>query len=282
MDPRQVRNFLAVVEHGGFGRAAAALGLAQPTLSQSVKALERELGVALFRRVAHGVVPSGAGRRFLGPARQLMHDVARLDASVGGHQRPVLELVAAAPLAAHPGAALVGSFVAAHPDVLVHLDRGAVLTRVRDGAGELGLTYLSTVDDLRTVELGRHTFVLAFPPGTRLPGTGDRVPLRILDDRPLIGVPHGSSQRRLVEAALRAADVHPRLIVENGQRDLSAALVLNGVGAAFVPDVAAAALTARGAVVRAVDPPLHLAYGLVHRPIALTAIAEAFLHHVAG
>jgi DNA-binding transcriptional LysR family regulator len=288
VDPRQVRNFLAVVEHGGFGRAAAALGLAQPTLSQSVKALERELGVALFRRAAHGVVPSAAGRRFLGPARQLMHDVARLGASVGGHQRPVLELVAGAPLAAHPGAGVVGSFVAAHPDVLVRLDRAPdrsagdeVVTRVRTGASELGLDYLpAPLDDLCTVELGRHAFVLAFPPGTRLPDRPQ--PLSVLDDRPLIGVPHGSTQRRVVEAALRDSGVRPRLAVESGQRDLSAALVLAGVGAAFLPDAAAADMAARGAVVRGVDPPLDLPYGLVHRPIPLTAIAAAFVRHARG
>ncbi|MDG4825646.1 LysR family transcriptional regulator [Asanoa sp. WMMD1127] len=285
MDPRQVRNFLAVVEHGGFGRAAAALGLAQPTLSQSVKALERELGVALFRRVAHGVVPSGAGRRFVGPARQLMHDVARLGASVGGHQRAVLELVAGAPLAVHPGARLVGSFVAAHPDVLVHLDRApdwsagdAVVTRVRTGVSELGLDYLpAPLDDLHTVALGRHTFVLAFPPGTSV--AAGPVPLSTLDGHPLVGVPHGSTQRRLVEAALRDAGVRPRLVVECGQRDLSTALVLAGVGAAFLTDAAAPEVAARGAVVRPVEPPLRLAYGLVHRPGALTAIAAAFVDH---
>ncbi|MEV4617399.1 LysR family transcriptional regulator [Asanoa sp. NPDC049573] len=289
MDPRQVRNFLAVVEHGGFGRAAAALGLAQPTLSQSVKALERELGVALFRRASHGVVPSGAGRRFVGPARQLMHDIARLGASVGGHEQPVLKLVAGAPLATHPGAGLVGSFVAAHPDVRVHLDRAPdrsadddpVVTRIRDGVSEVGLAYLSApLDDLTTIELGRHAFVLAFPPGTRLPEK--RVPLSVLDGRPLIGVPPGSSQRRLIKAALRTRGVQPHLVVENGQRDLSGALVLAGVGATFLPDAGAAAIAARGAVVRAVDPPLHLAYGLVHRPVELTAIAAAFVDHVRG
>ncbi len=290
MDPRQVRNFLAVVEHGGFGRAAAALGLAQPTVSQSVKALERELGVALFRRASQGVVPSGAGRRFVGPARQLMHDLARLGASVGGHKQPVLQLVAGAPLATHPGAELVGSFVRSHPDVLVHMDRvpdrvagddDTVLTMVRNGASELGLAYLSgPLDDLRTVELGRHAFVLAFPPGTRLPDR--RVPLSVLDDSPLIGVPPGCSQRRLIKTALRTGGVRPRVVVENGQRDLSAALVLAGVGAAFLPDAAGAAIAARGAVVRTVDPPLHLAYGLVHRPVELTAIAAAFVAHVRG
>jgi len=47
---RQISYFLAVVEHGGFGRAAAALQIAQPSLSQSVRTLERDMGADLFRR----------------------------------------------------------------------------------------------------------------------------------------------------------------------------------------------------------------------------------------
>src|SRR6185369_7325729 len=66
---RQLSYFLAVVDHGGFGRAASVLRIAQPTLSQSVKGLERELGAELFHRAAPGVVLTAAGRALLGPAR---------------------------------------------------------------------------------------------------------------------------------------------------------------------------------------------------------------------
>ena len=48
MDLRQLEYVLAVVDHGGFTRAAAALHVAQPSLSQGVRRLEAELGVTLF------------------------------------------------------------------------------------------------------------------------------------------------------------------------------------------------------------------------------------------
>jgi DNA-binding transcriptional LysR family regulator len=307
VDTRQIRYFLAVVEHGGFGRAAAALNVAQPTMSQSVKALERDVGTALFHRASHGVTLSAAGRAFLGPARLLMRDVAVAGEAVGGRaEHDSLEIVAAAPLGAHPGAALVGGFLGAHPGVSVNLDRDtdeALLARVRDGVSELGLVYLPAARfGLCEVELGAHDLVLVFPPPdadrrrhdaarttphdaartTPQNTARDRVPAVHLADLAgvdLLGVPRGSASRLLVESALRAAGIRTRIVVESGQRDLITELVIAGAGAAFMSDIASHEAAARGAVVRRVVPALRLPYGLVHRPGELSATARAFIDH---
>ena len=75
MDVRQLTYFLAVVEHGGFTRAAEHLIIAQPSLSQTIKGLERELGVSLFHRIGRRVVLSEAGRALVGPARIVLRDL---------------------------------------------------------------------------------------------------------------------------------------------------------------------------------------------------------------
>ena len=61
MELRQLEYFLAVVEHGTLTKAAAALHLAQPSLSQMIKTLERDLGTQLFHRVGRRLVLSPAG-----------------------------------------------------------------------------------------------------------------------------------------------------------------------------------------------------------------------------
>jgi len=76
VDARQLKFFLAVIDYEGFSKAAEQLYIAQPSLSQAIAGLERELGVALFHRVGRGVLPTDAGKQLIGPARQVLRDLA--------------------------------------------------------------------------------------------------------------------------------------------------------------------------------------------------------------
>src|SRR5690349_11124510 len=118
MDARQLEYVVAVVDHGSFSAAAAALHVAQPSLSQGVRSLEAELGVELFTRTGRSVVLSEAGRALVDPARQVLADLAVARAAVGdvaglvaGH----LDVVCLPTLAAAPTAGLVGRLRSAHP-----------------------------------------------------------------------------------------------------------------------------------------------------------------------
>src|SRR6201991_5368087 len=62
MTLQQLEYFLAALDEGSFSRAADPLLLAQPSLSEQVRRLEAELGVALFARVGRGIRPTDAGR----------------------------------------------------------------------------------------------------------------------------------------------------------------------------------------------------------------------------
>src|ERR1700752_1155170 len=72
MDPRRLQTFVKVAELGSFSRAAEALFLTQPTVSEHVRALESELGVQLLDRLRRGARPTRAGTLLLGYAQRML------------------------------------------------------------------------------------------------------------------------------------------------------------------------------------------------------------------
>ena len=94
MDFRKVQLFLAAVRHGNLTEAAAELGLSQPALSKSIKALEKSLGVPLLERGRFGVRPTLFGQALLQHGQvveaEMRHAVGEIDALKGarrGHVR---------------------------------------------------------------------------------------------------------------------------------------------------------------------------------------------------
>jgi DNA-binding transcriptional LysR family regulator len=284
MELRQIEYVLAVIDNGGFTAGAAAMGVAQPSLSEGIRRLEAELGVRLFDRVGRSVLVADAGRAFEGPARSMLR--ARgvvLDAvgAVRALEVGALELVALPTLAVEPLAALVGRFRTLHPGVVVRVaepdDASAVADLVAEGRSEVGLAELPVDrDDLVAIPLARQEIVAVCPPGTKLPAPG-RLPVRSLAGMPLVAIPPGRSTRDLLDRALAAAGVAPFIAVEIAQREAIAPLVLSGAGTAFVPRPMAETLGAQGAVVARLVPALSRQIGLVHRANPLTPAARAFV-----
>jgi DNA-binding transcriptional LysR family regulator len=85
MKLRQLRHFTAVASHGNFSRAAKALYLTPSSLSRQVKALEDELGVALFKRESNSVSLTPSGQIFFEEAREIL---TRVDKAIRRVQKP--------------------------------------------------------------------------------------------------------------------------------------------------------------------------------------------------
>jgi DNA-binding transcriptional LysR family regulator len=134
IDLRLLRQARALSEHGSVSRAAAALGIAQPTLSRSLKELEAGLGLKLFTRHRFGVEPTDFGHVFLLHADALLAQFADLEREValvkGLHKGDV-----GVAFGAYAAEALVPAclrrFSAAHPSVRVCIRLDALETHAR-------------------------------------------------------------------------------------------------------------------------------------------------------
>lgn len=285
MDLRQAAYVVAVVDHGTFTAAAASIPVSQPALSQSIAALERELGADLFHRIGRQVVLTSAGEAFVEPARRMLRDaeVARSAVhEVAGLTAGRLDVVALPSLVVEPLVDLVGRFRRLHPEVVVRItepeDAAAVVTLVRSGACELGLGDEVPDDPLLTSEvLADQSLLAVLPPGTSI--RGDRgLPVARLAEFPLITSPRGTSSRRLLGEALRQADPDddPRIGVVTEHREAIVPLVMAGAGAAVLPEPLARAAASLGAVVAPLSPPLERSVVLVQRSGPLSPAARAF------
>ena len=281
MDERRLRYFLAVVEDGGVTRAARRLHVAQPSLSQSLRALERELGAELFHRVGRGLRLTAAGEALVGPARQALRTMDAARAAVDEVAELVagtLQIAALATLAVDPLSTLIGSFRREHPGVAICVrepeSAAAVSTLVRAGECELGLAHLPLPqENLRTLALGEQELLFVLPPGSE---TGRALAPAALAEVPLVVSPPGTSTRMLLEQALQAVEVTPRIAVETDSREAIVPLVLAGAGAALLPATLAEEAARRGAVVRAARPRIVRRIGLVQRDGPLSPAARAF------
>jgi DNA-binding transcriptional LysR family regulator len=128
MELRHFRYFLAVAQEGNVTRAAEKLGIGQPPLSQQILALEREMGVQLFRRTGHGVTLTEAGEALLADAKRLLDDAqhAVLNAQRAGRgEAGHLNLGFTASSAFNPAVpALIRAFRNAYPGVGLKLTEG--------------------------------------------------------------------------------------------------------------------------------------------------------------
>jgi DNA-binding transcriptional LysR family regulator len=279
----QLRYALAVADHGTFTAAAAACFVAQPSLSQAVKGLERELGAELFNRLGRRVTLTPAGEAFVPAARETIRALETVRAgvaAVAGLDAGHLDLVALPTLAVDPVAPLVGRFRVVHPGVLVRLvqpdDAAGVVAVVRSGGAEVGFAEAPVAEDrLVAHSLGRQDVLAVLPPGSHRPRRA--LGVARLAAMPLVTLPPGTSSRRLLDHALAAAGATPRIAVETDQREALVPLVLAGAGATILPRAMAETARRLGAVVAPLDPPVTRDLALVHRDAPLSPAAAAFV-----
>ncbi|MEU2952043.1 LysR family transcriptional regulator [Streptomyces xanthochromogenes] len=285
MDVRQLEYFLAIVDHGGFGRAASALYLSQPSLSQAVRALERDLGSSLFHRIGRRAVLTEAGTALIEPARAAVRSLETARARVAAVRElreGRLDIAVMPSQAVEPLTTMIRGFSGRHPGVSVNI-RAAftardVIDMVRTGAAELGLLATSgPPPDTEVVSrvVGEQRFVLVTPPNAPF-SSGSSVDCTELAGQRLIVGQRGTGMRAYVDG-LRERGIAFTIAAETEHRVAILPLVLAGVGVAVVTESWRDMAERAGALVLDIEPKSTLRIALIGRRAEQSPAAEAFL-----
>lgn len=277
---RQLEYFVAIAEEGSLTRAAERLFVAQPSLSQQIGALERELGGPLLERLPRGVRLTMAGQNLLPEAQAVIShsDRARHTARMAlGLEAGQLEVAVATSAATGILPWVLQRWQDVHSAIEVSLlefgHRRALEEAVREGGGDLAVG--SPPYDWRgqVENLGWEEFVLVLPGSDPLLGQRS-VPIEKLADRRWVHFAPSHGLAEIVDVRCGVAGFSPRIAVRTSQVGAAPHFAAAGLGPALVPyHIVPQNL---GALIRPAEP------RLVRRVVAFTRsgwspITEAFL-----
>ncbi|MEO3872614.1 LysR family transcriptional regulator [Nonomuraea sp. B12E4] len=244
MQLQQLAYFVAVAEARHFTQAAERMGVAQPSLSKQVKALESDLGAPLFSRARGNVTLTAAGEALLPLARRMLADAdtARQEvAELAGLRRGRVRLGATPSLCAGLLADALARFHRAYPGIELLVEEGGSRDLVRALArGQLDMSLIimplqSDDPSLVTREILKENLVVVSP--SHAPAKSTYMEIGELRSRQMVMFRPGYDLREATLAACRHAGFEPVLAVQGGEMDAVLRFVEAGLGVAVVPSM---------------------------------------------
>ncbi|MBW5247570.1 LysR family transcriptional regulator [Streptomyces sp. P01-B04] len=241
MSLRQFEYALAVAEEGSVTAAAQRLRVAQPSVSQQIRGLERELGVELFARTPAGLVATAVGREFLREAEVAVSAARKARATArAGADELVGELVVAAQMGFGtrqlPGA--LAALRRRYPRLEVTVfeeQSSAELERLcRRGVLDLALMAACERSPADAHRLGDEEFVVVLGADDRRLAA-DRVDLREMAGEPWVRFDRDSALDGVLLSVLRDNDLTPATTARVSQTATAVRWAAHGLGATLVP-----------------------------------------------
>lgn len=241
--------FLAVAKEQHFGRAAASLGITQPTLSAGIKQLEDQLGVLLIFRGSRfgGLTPEGKialnwARRIVGDSRQLREEMRATRHGLTGQLR-----IAVIPTALTWAARLSARFGQRHPNVsftIMSKTSIEILQMLDDLDVDAGISYLDNepLGKVSTVSLYEERYMLVCDPASDFAGR-DHIDWAELNGRRLCLLSTNMQNRRIINRNLSNAGVTAQIAVESASTVVLVAHVMEGGWLTILPEDIARFLT---------------------------------------
>ncbi|MBW3653727.1 MAG: LysR family transcriptional regulator [Actinobacteria bacterium] len=264
MELRQLRYLVALADERHFTRAAAREHIAQPALSQQIRRLEAEVGLALVERTTRRVALTDAGELLVARARRILAELDDAQAELGalaGVKGGRLAIGALHTMGPVDLSLLLASFHRNHPavDLTVREQSSEELAEMlRDDV--IDLAFLSVTERIQSHELQLHRLVteelvVVLPPQHPL-AQRDALSLSELADGSFISFRAGSRLRELLESAAADAGFEPRIALESNESRRIRSLVSSGLGVAILPRSDAVGPGAPVAVGRLTEPAL--------------------------
>lgn len=244
MEVHQLRYFCAVAETGSFTRAAQRERVAQPSLSQQIMKLEKELGVRLFDRLGRSVRLTDPGQSFLPRARAVLWELKAAKDEVAERQSTVSGPVCVgviptiAPYFMPSRLALFSrkfprTSITVVEDVTVRL-----MDRLRAGMIDLAVVALpARGHDLESYELRTERLYAIFPKNHRL-AKKRTVLMKELREEPFLLLRDDHCFRETAIEVCKRARLLPQVIFESGQFSSILGMVGAGLGVSIVPEMA--------------------------------------------
>ena len=265
MDLRQLRSLVALAEERHFTRAAAREHLAQPALSQQIKRLESELGLALVERSTRHVTMSGAGEMLVARARRILAEVAAAEAelqALKGIDIGRVTVGAMHTMGPIDVSLALARFHVLHPDVELTVRESsseelAEMLRL----DELDLAFLSVTErieshGLQLQQLISEELVVVLPASHPL-AQRDTVRMAELEGEQFIAYRRGARLRELLTAAGQHAGFEPQVKLESNESRRIRRLVARGAGVSILPRSDGVIPGAEVAAVALAEPALH-------------------------
>jgi LysR family transcriptional regulator, hydrogen peroxide-inducible genes activator len=244
MELHQLRYVCAIAETGSFSRAAERCHVAQPSLSQQVLKLEKDLGTKLFDRLGRSVRLTEAGRAFLPHARSILSQMETARSSVADKNADVRGSVAVGvipTIAPYLMPRYMTAFTKKYPEAqlrIVEETTPILVENLREMSIDLALLALPL----------RHKDLVLFPLRTEplfaaLPkdhprAAAESLSLKDLRGESFVMLRDGHCFRDLSIAACTHARITPRIAFESGQFSSLFGMVAAGVGISLVPEMA--------------------------------------------
>lgn len=243
MELQQLRYVIAVAEEASFTRAAARCFVVQSALSHQIKALEKELGVALFARTSRRVELTAAGEAFL-PAARISLDAAEraavAAAAADGLIRGELRIGVIPTVTAVDVPATLKRFHVTHPEVRIVLRVAAsdeLEAAIASGDLDIGMLGLPTIREPRGVAwrlLASDRLVVVTSREHPL-AERDEVRLSELADQVFADFPTGTPGRAQSDLAFAAVGIHRDIAFEAMATDLMLGLVRQNLAVTLLP-----------------------------------------------